>query len=160
MSDTELLSPQSGEPRVKKSRAYRAALARAGKILKKPRRLNKLVGDAVHKAERIDSGPLASFRDALYTTFRLVKAVSNGQYRQVSWYNLMLIVAALVYFVMPIDMIPDFIFGVGLLDDAMLLTWTLRQVAVEIDHFSAWEREQLAMAETVVMPASCAPGDQ
>lgn len=139
MPDTESLALDDKGPRVKRTRSYRAALARAGKLLKNPSRLNLLVRDAIQKADRLDSGPLVKFRDALYTTFRLVKAFSNGQYRQVSWYNLMLIVAALVYFVAPIDMIPDFILGAGLFDDAMLLTWTLKQVAAEIERFTDWE---------------------
>lgn len=139
MSDTESLADNKQGPRVKRTRAYRAALARAGKLLKNPSRLNRLVQEAAQKTEQVDSGPWGKLRDALYTTFRLVKAFSRGQYRQVSWHNLVLIVAALVYFVAPVDMIPDFIIGAGLLDDAMLLSWTLKQVAAEIERFTAWE---------------------
>ena len=148
MQDTESLASDDKGPRVKRTRAYRAALARAGKLLKHPSKLNQLVRESIQKTERLDSGRLAKFRDALYTTFRLVKAFSSGQYRQVSWYNLVLMVAALVYFVAPIDMIPDFIIGAGLLDDAMLLSWTLKQVAMEIERFTDWETQENSQQPT------------
>jgi len=39
-------------------------------------------------------------------------------------------------------MIPDFILGLGLIDDAALLGWVLSSVKSDIDHFIAWERDQ------------------
>ena len=42
------------------------------------------------------------------------------------------LVGALAYFVMPADMIPDFIAGLGFLDDATVLTFAVRSVAPHI----------------------------
>jgi uncharacterized membrane protein YkvA (DUF1232 family) len=54
----------------------------------------------------------------------------------------MMIVASVIYFVMPIDLVPDFIVGFGLLDDAALLGWTMKTFSADIDGFLEWESEQ------------------
>lgn len=50
-----------------------------------------------------------------------------------------MLLAALAYFVMPGDMIPDFVAGLGFTDDATVLFATLRMVAAHItaDHHAA-----------------------
>ena len=70
---------------------------------------------------------------------RLVRAYANGSYRQISAQALLTIVAALVYFVSPIDLIPDFILGLGLIDDAAVLAWTIKACAADLASFIAWE---------------------
>ena len=70
---------------------------------------------------------------------RMIKAYANGSYRQVSWQSLLMIVAAVVYFVMPMDLVPDFLVSLGLLDDAALLGWTVKAFKKEIDDFVSWE---------------------
>ncbi|MFA5548550.1 MAG: YkvA family protein [Porticoccaceae bacterium] len=139
MSDSNTPGKLSAS-RVKSTAAYRVALARAGKLLKNPAQLGALVGQARDKARRGERGPLASLGDSLGHALRLVKAYSRGDYRDVSWHNLVLIVAALVYLVAPVDLILDFIPGFGLIDDAMLLTWTFATVQSEITRFLAWEQ--------------------
>ena len=37
-----------------------------------------------------------------------------------------MLVASVAYFVMPIDLIPDVVVGLGYVDDATLLAWTLQ----------------------------------
>lgn len=44
-----------------------------------------------------------------------------------------------IYFVSPIDLIPDFILGLGLIDDATVLAWTIRACASDLAAFLACE---------------------
>ena len=53
-----------------------------------------------------------------------------------------MIVASLIYFVSPIDLIPDFILGFGLIDDATVLAWTIKACASDLAAFIAWEKTQ------------------
>jgi uncharacterized membrane protein YkvA (DUF1232 family) len=55
---------------------------------------------------------------------------------------LLLILVAVIYFVSPIDFIPDAIPGVGLIDDALVVTLTVKQVKADLDDFMAWEVAQ------------------
>ncbi|MDH3538339.1 MAG: YkvA family protein [Gammaproteobacteria bacterium] len=84
--------------------------------------------------------PLAEIRESLQASIRLLRAYANGQYRDIPWESLVSIIAAIVYFVMPLDLIPDFILAFGLIDDAALLGWILSSVKKDIDRFAEWEK--------------------
>jgi len=43
--------------------------------------------------------------------------------------------------VSPLDLIPDFLPGVGYLDDAMIVRFVYRAVKAELDRFMEWESE-------------------
>lgn len=128
--------------RVRKSYSYRNAMARAARVLKKPDKLEKLIADARNKAARLDKGPIGEARDGFFALFRLVNAYARGHYRDISWSNLVLVVASIIYFVAPIDMLPDFLVALGYIDDAAILGWTIRAIADELTRFTAWENDQ------------------
>jgi uncharacterized membrane protein YkvA (DUF1232 family) len=135
-------SPKLNPQRVRSSATYRGAMAKATKILKKPEKIAKLVSDASAKASKLDDNRLGAAKDNLLALFRLVKAYGKGQYKAISWSNLVLVVAALVYFVTPIDLVPDFLLALGYFDDAALLGWTIRAIGDELAKFTQWEKNQ------------------
>ncbi len=49
------------------------------------------------------------------------------------------IIAAIVYFVSPIDLIPDFIPIVGYIDDVFIIGLVIRSVKADLDRFLLWE---------------------
>jgi uncharacterized membrane protein YkvA (DUF1232 family) len=53
---------------------------------------------------------------------------------------LVMIVAGLLYFLMPIDAMPDFIPVTGFLDDITIIVWIFNSFKHEIDAFEAWEK--------------------
>jgi uncharacterized membrane protein YkvA (DUF1232 family) len=46
--------------------------------------------------------------------------------------------AAVLYFVVPLDVIPDFIFGLGFVDDIAVVAYVFGQVREEIRAFEQW----------------------
>ena len=76
--------------------------------------------------------------------FRLLRAYAKGSYREIPWQSLLIIIASVIYFVMPLDAIPDFLVGLGYVDDAALLGWTIKSVSSDIDDFTTWEQGQKA----------------
>ena len=50
---------------------------------------------------------------------------------------------ALAYFVSPIDLIPDFIPILGLIDDSTVIAVVVAQIKSDIDNFIAWEATQV-----------------
>lgn len=135
---TDASKPNDEARRVRASRPFRQARSRAEGYMNDQARLAELVQQASDKA--VKSGkPLAEIWDSLTAAFRLVKAYAKGTYRQVPWSSVVMIVAALLYFVMPADLIPDFLFGLGLVDDAALLAWTLKTLNEDLARFKAWE---------------------
>ncbi|WP_223702474.1 YkvA family protein [Sutcliffiella deserti] len=79
--------------------------------------------------------------DNLKTMMELIKAYIKGDYRNIPYGSLVLIVGAIIYFVMPIDAVPDVLFALGFTDDAAVIALTLRKVKKDLDKFAAWKGE-------------------
>lgn len=125
--------------KVEKSSFFVSARRRAGKYLDNPNKLNTLLERAWKKTED-RRGQLAEVWDSLQACLRLLRAWAGGNYREIPWDSLVAIAAAVIYFVMPVDMIPDFILALGLIDDVALLSWILASVKTDVDRFIAWEK--------------------
>jgi uncharacterized membrane protein YkvA (DUF1232 family) len=115
---------------------------KAKRLLDDPAAVLSTAARASRKTQQVDGdrGPLAQVWDDLQTSLRLVRAWGRRDYAGVGRGSLALIVGALLYFVCPIDAIIDAIPGLGFLDDAAVLAWTLGQVRHELKAFRAWER--------------------
>lgn len=50
------------------------------------------------------------------------------------------IVATLAYLILPTDIIPDFLPGVGFTDDAAAFILAFRQLTKELDHYRSWKK--------------------
>ncbi len=135
----------SGED-VEKSSAFKSAKDKAIEYAKNSRKLNELLDKAVGKASS-SKERLVEVWDALLASFRLLRAYATGRYRDIPWASLVSIVAAVLYFVMPLDLIPDFILGLGLIDDVALLGWILSSLKSDIDHFIEWEQDNASTDE-------------
>ena len=88
-------------------------------------------------------GPrLGQLREDVKLLQSLCLAWWRGEYRAISPGALVTIVAGLLYFVSPIDAIPDWLLGVGFLDDIAVLGWVLKTVSDELARFKAWRNSQ------------------
>ncbi|MBO4126935.1 YkvA family protein [Streptococcus suis] len=56
-------------------------------------------------------------------------------------------IGALIYFFSPLDALPDFLFGPGLLDDAFVLNACLKLVKSDVDDFRNWQASQWKVEE-------------
>ncbi|MDG9757780.1 MULTISPECIES: YkvA family protein [Pseudomonas] len=83
---------------------------------------------------------------ALKEDLQLLRALSlawfKGEYRQISSQALLMVVAALLYFITPFDAIPDWLVGVGFVDDLAVLAWVMRTWHGELEAFKAWRDRQ------------------
>lgn len=74
--------------------------------------------------------------------FRLLKAWTDGRYRGLSVRTLLSLIGALIYVLSPIDLVPDFIPGIGLIDDAAVLAFLLHSMAHDLAAFRVWEQNR------------------
>ena len=72
--------------------------------------------------------------------FRLLKAWKDGSHRGLSVRTLASLIAALLYVLSPVDFMPDFIPGIGLIDDAAVLAFLLHSMAQDLAAFRVWEQ--------------------
>jgi uncharacterized membrane protein YkvA (DUF1232 family) len=70
----------------------------------------------------------------------LIKAYASGEYHQIELPNLLKIIAGLIYFIAPIDVLPDFLPFIGLSDDIALLIFIMKSIGDEISRFEEWEK--------------------
>jgi len=117
---------------------------KAAEYLNNQEKLNELIDEAKNKAESKKQGPLKEVLDSLMALFRLVRAYAKREYVEVPWQSLLLIVATILYFLIPTDLIPDWIIGLGFIDDAALIGWTMNTVKTDIDGFREWESKNSA----------------
>ncbi len=132
-------SKKSFENRIFESRFFKDAKVKAEKIANDPELLNDLIHRADKKALEKGRSVLDEAWDSLVTCFRMLRAYTRGEYRKIPWKTLVAFVGALVYFVMPLDFIPDFIFGIGYTDDVALILWTVNSIKADIEKFSVCE---------------------
>ena len=140
----------------KPPRGFARFLVRSAGLLKNPRLLKQLLARAVGKLGRADNGPLAEMKEQLQRMIALVKAYVSGDYRAVSTQTMVTVVAAIAYFVVPFDAVPDFLFGWGLVDDAAVLSFVVAQIAGELEAFAEWQRAQ---ANDDNLPSECPDDD-
>ena len=104
-------------------------------------RLPALLLSAARKREKLGSG-FAELTGQLKLLQGLCLAWWRGEYRAIDSRALLAVVAALLYFVTPLDAIPDWLFGIGLVDDLAVLAWVLRTWQEELAAFQAWRAAQ------------------
>lgn len=84
------------------------------------------------------AGPLREYIDAVKSMFALVRAYWSGEYREIPWFTIAAIAAALLYVFSPIDLIPDVIPVIGMVDDALVVAACLKLVKQDLADFEAW----------------------
>jgi uncharacterized membrane protein YkvA (DUF1232 family) len=109
-----------------------------------PIKSKKLLDDAVKKAKSYGAnrGSLAEVWSYLTALFRLLRAYIRKDYRDIPWGSIVLVIVAIIYFVSPIDLIPDILPG-GLIDDAAVIAFVVAQIKADLDNFLGWEVEHL-----------------
>lgn len=79
----------------------------------------------------------------LKTLIRMAKAWSSRRYRKVSTQTIVYTIAAIIYFVTPTDFMPDFLLGLGFLDDIAVIRWVIGQIKDDLEGFKAWEEGKI-----------------
>jgi uncharacterized membrane protein YkvA (DUF1232 family) len=127
----------SRDPR--RNRVFAAVLDRAKWFAKNPKALRDLFQEALRKTKSIPKAPFADMWAHLQAMLRLIRAYYRGEYRNVRFANLVLIIGAIIYVLDPWDLIPDWIPGIGYLDDATVLAFAIQKTRQTLNDFIAWE---------------------
>ena len=68
----------------------------------------------------------------------LVKAYIEKRYLDIPIGSIIAVVGALIYFLSPIDLMPDFLPAIGLVDDAAVIGLALKLVHDDVKEYKAW----------------------
>jgi len=82
--------------------------------------------------------PLLSIWKDIKMMLSLLKDYVRGNYRETPWSVIASITGALIYFISPIDVIPDFIPVVGYVDDLAVITLALSFAEDDLRAYRKW----------------------
>lgn len=113
----------------------------AERIISSDTKVSKLLDEVFLKIGE-SSELFYKVQDSVIALARMLSSWVKGDYRNISTKSIIAVVAALIYFVNPLDLIPDFIPVIGQIDDIFVLGYLIKMLNKEIERFMAWEKEQ------------------
>ncbi|TVP48777.1 MAG: DUF1232 domain-containing protein [Mongoliibacter sp.] len=116
---------------------------KANEIAGEDGKLKKLIEKVKIRLEQVSHNPkINEALEPILVFKRMIVAHRRKEFK-VSNRTLGLIVLGLVYFVTPLDLIPDFIPVIGYVDDLSVLLAVFGTVKDEVDDFKKWEKSKL-----------------
>ena len=125
----------------KGTKKYKKYLDIAKTYLNNTKKSNDLLDEATAKSNT-NKNALEEVWDNLQLLLAMFRSWVKGEYREIPTKTIISIIAAIVYFVSPVDFIPDFIAGLGFADDAAIIGFTIKQIAEELEKFKLWKAKQ------------------
>ena len=105
--------------------------------------LDKLIGKLAEADSKVlkHGNKINYFVEDLKTLIRLVRSWIKKEYTTIPTSSIVSAIAAVIYFVSPIDLIPDFLPG-GYVDDAAVVLFVIAFIKADLDRFKEWEKEK------------------
>jgi len=116
---------------------FEQAMQKAKAHVGRKEKLSLLIEKASRKAQRYYKSLLAPW-ESLQIFLRMIRAWVAGKYRTPDE-SVLMVVAAVLYFVSPFDLIPDCIPVFGLIDDAGVIGCVARANLAAISNLRKWE---------------------
>lgn len=111
-------------------------------IVRQEQKVVELLKNVGQKLSNLAHNPKVQKLTAPIQIFiRMIRAHFRGDHKM-EFSTLGLIVLAMVYFISPIDLIPDFLGVIGFADDLSVVLAVYAKVKDEVEKFLDWERTQ------------------
>lgn len=131
---------------------FKRAYNKASESSKNNKAMNAILGTVHNKLDdNTNSFSFGKIIHKITSMISLVKYYINGQYRLVETKSIVLVMAGLIYFLSPIDLIPDFLPIIGYADDVALLTFIFNSLSDEIEKFELWKMNRNADKENEIL---------
>jgi uncharacterized membrane protein YkvA (DUF1232 family) len=122
---------------MKRPKGFSRYIVLARSYLKDSQTLSRFL-TAVGEYAKSKKHLIKDFRGNLQTLINLLKAWITGTYTDIPRHTVLLVTAALLYFLSPLDTIPDFLGPLGFTDDATVILFVLSSLRTEIDRYKQW----------------------
>jgi len=122
-------------------KGYKRYKNRADEYLNDKEKATNLLDSAKEKAEK-RKGPLHDAWEKIQLFFSIFEDWIKGRYKVIPVRSIAMITVGLIYFVIPTDLIPDFIVGLGFGDDAAVLVFIFKQVSNDLEDYKIWKKAQ------------------
>ena len=123
---------------------------KAQEILQKcAERVKKIFSDETKTREFVDDldkkktgAPLKEALSAIPLLISMIKSYFRKEYTEIPAGTLLAVGGALLYWLSPIDLIPDVVPVIGYVDDAAVVAAALALIRTDLDAYKQWLREQ------------------
>jgi uncharacterized membrane protein YkvA (DUF1232 family) len=133
---------QNFDPK-KAEQHFEKAKNKAQLLIEDPDKAKKVLNEAINKADSA-KGPLEKVWQDLQLMFGIIRDWFTGEYKEVPGGSIIAILGALIYFVSPIDLVPDFIPVVGYIDDVFVIGIVISQVRADLHKYKMWKESKIA----------------
>jgi uncharacterized membrane protein YkvA (DUF1232 family) len=113
---------------------------KAEHLLLHPEELMGLLSKGLKKAYDKRFALIHIFEDFL-VLFRLVKAFVLGEYKDTPRSVILWAIFAILYFISPLDAIPDLLPG-GYIDDIAFISFIVNRIRGDLEKFQSWEKKK------------------
>ena len=119
---------------------FKNAAKQAPAYVKNADGILKLLKQALSKTQSMGVGGVVdSVRENVVLMGQMLKAYATGDFK-LDMATLVKLVAVLIYFISPIDLIPDFLPMLGFADDLALLAWVIGDLGSELERFKSFQK--------------------
>ena len=102
--------------------------------------------DAIDK--KLKGSGMKKYAELGKLMFGMLKDYKNGEYVRVPWFTIAAIGLTLLYVFNPLDMLPDFLPGVGYIDDFALFTVAIRFLESDLHAYLDWKIDEAKQLNT------------
>jgi len=125
---------------------FRRSNNKASRYARSSKSLFELIQQVANKTSSLGvAGSFSAAKEQVNLLVRMLRSYARGEYKGLPWKSLVRIVAVLIYFVSPLDLVPDFLPILGLTDDIALLLWVVNALGEDIEKFRRWENDRTSI---------------
>lgn len=120
--------------------------SRAAEYIKDKSKVSTLLNLALRKGTSSDA--LKEVWERLQLMINVLRDWVAGDYKEIPKRSLIIVTAALLYFITPVDLVPDFIPISGYLDDITVLGFVYAQITKDLDQYKTWKEARRLSLES------------
>lgn len=125
---------------------FKKSESKASVILKDKSKASDTIKEALGKAVT-NKGQLEGVWAKMILLFAVAKDYVNGDYTEIPKRSIIAILGGLIYFLSPIDVVPDFVPVLGFIDDVFVLNLVYKQVLKDLEKYKIWKDAQINYIE-------------
>ena len=116
----------------------------AMRMINEQSQVKELLWQVSQKLQKINGSgkQINELMDLIQLFLRMIKKSLAGEYSAFSHKTLLSLVFGLLYFVTPMDVVPDFIPLLGFSDDLSIVYFIIKNFKLDIEAFKVWELNQ------------------
>lgn len=118
----------------------------AEKLLNDEKKMNNFLNQLEEKFSVV-SGLTEKLKD-IPLIVELVRAYIKKEYKEIPIGSIIGLVSALIYFLSPVDLIPDVLPVIGYVDDAVVIALAIKFAYTDLEDFKKWKANQEEKAES------------